>query len=146
MAYSTLAQVQTAVGGPERLLQLCDLTNTGTLDVSVVDAAIAEADAEINSYIGHRHAVPLASPPDVVVYKSAAWAARVLRRNRYQGQPLEDDLERERNDREWLEGVADGTISLGIDPEPKAASSVIDNAGPRDSSLSVSRARTRGFW
>ena len=146
MPYSTLAQVQTAVGGPARLLELSDLSNENTLDADVVDAAIAEADAEINSYIGHRFSVPLGTVPEIVARKSAAWAARILRRNRYNGQPLQDDLERESTDREWLLGVADGTISLGLEPTPVGASMVIDKAGPRDATLEVSRLRTKGFW
>lgn len=146
MAYTTLSQVQTAVGGAARLLELSDLANEGELDEDVVDAAIAEAEAEIDSYVGHRYAVPLSPVPGVIASRAAAWAARILRRNRYNGQPLQDDLEREETDRKWLLGVADGTISLGIEPGPGAASSVIDKASPRDPSLFVSRDRTRGFW
>jgi phage gp36-like protein len=146
MAYSTLAQVQTAVGGPDRLRELSDLSNVNLLDATVVAAAIAEADAEIDSYIGHRFAVPLSVAPPIVALKSAAWAARILRRNRYNGQPLQDDLDREATDREWLRGVADGTISLGIEPSPAGASMVIDRAGLRDPTLDVSRQRTKGFW
>jgi phage gp36-like protein len=134
------------VGGPARLLELSDLANLNSLDAGVIDAAIAEADAEIDSYIGHRFAVPLSTVPPIITLKSAAWAARILRRNRYNGQPLQDDLEREATDREWLRGVADGTISLGLEPTPVGASMVIDKAAPRDATLSVSRERTKGFW
>lgn len=149
MAYSTQSQVQTAVGGPEKLAQLSDLANAGTpaIDVAVVAAAIAEADAELNAYIGHRYAVPLSPVPTVVSAKSAAWAARVLRRNKYNGQALDDDLRRQEMDIEWLEGVADGTISLGIEPNPGPSSIVTDKAGTRDSIKLVSRDRLRGvIW
>lgn len=146
MAYTTLAQVQTAVGGAARLLELSDLANEGELDEDVVDSAIADAEAEIDSYVGHRYAVPLSPVPGVIAAHAAAWAARILRRNRYNGQPLQDDLDREEIDRKWLAGVADGTISLGIEPGARAASGVIDKAAPRDPSLTVSRDRTRGFW
>lgn len=146
MAYSTLAQVQTAVGGPARLLQLSDLTNVGTIDTAVVAAAIAEADAEIDGYVGHRYGVPLSPVPDLVSRKSAAWAARVLRRNLYNGQPLQDDLDREETDRKWLQMVAEGTVSLGIEPVPHKASIVNDKSGLRDPTAGLTRDRLRGIW
>lgn len=149
MAYSTQDQVQTAVGGPDKLAQLSDLSNTGSPAIvpAVVSAAIAEADGEINSMIGHRYAVPLTTVPDLIAAKSAAWAARILRRNKYNGQPLPDDIDRERMDRDWLKLVANGTASLGIEPTPGAASIVTDKATTRDSTKLMSRDRLRGvIW
>ncbi len=148
MTYCTQADVEIAVGGPAKLLQLADQAGTGTLDaaaIAVVAAAIVESDAELNSYIGHRYAVPLSPVPDIVRMKSANWAARVLRRNLFNGQPLADDIEREGTDIKWLLGVADGTISLGLEPTPEKASIVIDKAAPRDPSLKVSSLRLRGY-
>lgn len=146
MAYCAQADVQIAVGGAEKLLQLSDQSGTGAIVSAVVVSAIAEADAEINSYIGHRYAVPLSPVPDIIKMKSAAWAARVLRRNLYNGQPLADDLEREATDIKWLMGVAAGTVSLGIEPTPVKASIVNDKAGARDSTLRVSALRLRGYY
>lgn len=147
MAYCAESDVQTAVGGAIKLAELSDQDGllSGAVNHTTVTEAIAEADAEMNSYIGHRYAVPLSPVPDIVKLKSASWAARVLRRNLYNGQPLQDDLTREETDREWLKGVADGTISLGIEPTPVKASIVIDSAQPRDSTMRISRDRLRGF-
>jgi phage gp36-like protein len=147
MAYCTQADVQTAVGGLAKLAELSDQDNllAGAVNATVVAAAIAEADGEINSYVGHRHHVPLATVPDTVKLKSAQWAARVLRRNLYNGQPLQDDLDREEIDRKWLELVAKGTVSLGIDPEPPKSTAVSDAVGTRDSTLSISRMKLRGY-
>lgn len=147
MAYCTQADVQVAVGGAIKLAQLSDQDNqlAGGVNIAAVAAAIAEACAEMDSYIGHRYAVPLSPVPLPVNSKAAAWAARVLRRNAYNGQPLVDDIDREKMDREWLEGVADGTISLGIEPTPTKASIVTDKAGLRDPTLIVSRLRLRGY-
>jgi phage gp36-like protein len=147
MAYCTQADVQVAVGGAIKLAQLSDQDNllAGGVNTSAVSAAIAEACAEMDSYIGHRYAVPLSPVPLTVASKAAAWAARVLRRNAYNGQPLIDDIDREKIDREWLDGVADGTISLGIEPTPVKASIVNDKAGLRDPTLIVSRLRLRGY-
>lgn len=149
MAYCTQADVQISVGGAIKLAQLSDLDNVlaGAVNVAAVAAAIDEASAEMASYIGHRISVTAiqASIPRVVVNKAAAWAARILRRNAYNGQPLADDLDREKMDREWLMHVADGTISLGVEPAPKDADVITDKAAPRDSSLNISRAKLRGF-
>jgi phage gp36-like protein len=149
VAYCTQADVQISVGGAIKLAQLSDQDNLlgGAVNVAAVTAAIDEASAEMASYIGHRISVTAiqASIPRVVVNKAAAWAARILRRNAYNGQPLQDDLERERMDREWLMHVADGTISLGVEPAPRDADVVTDKAAPRDPTLNISRARLRGF-
>ncbi len=147
MAYCTEADVQTAVGGAIKLAQLSDQDNllSGAVNHTVVTAAITEACAEMDSYIGHRYAVPLSPVPDIVKLKATAWAARVLRRDAYNGQPLADDLTREETDRTWLEGVGKGTISLGIEPTPVKASIVTDKAAPRDSTLSISRLKLRGY-
>lgn len=113
--------------------------------VATVAAAIREADGYINSYLRQRFAVPLATPTDEVVAMSAAWAARVLRRARYKGQPVADDQEAEKIDRLWLKGVADGTIQLGIEPSPTKSSIVTDAVGERDSSLRISSAKLDDF-
>lgn len=128
------------------MLELSDISNANALDLTVVDQAIAAADSAIDSYLGKRFAVPLASVPAVISNLSAYWAARVLRRNRYSGQPMHDDNDQEAVDREWLRGVATGEISLGIDPPPTKSSIVTDRADVRDSTKLVSRDRTRGFW
>ncbi len=149
MAYCTEADVQNSVGGAIKLAQLSDLDNVlaGAVNHTAVAAAIDEATAEMASYIGHRISVNAvaASVPRVLVNKAAIWAARILRRNGYNGQPLADDLDHEKMDREWLMGIADGTLSLGVEPAPKDAPEITDKAAPRDPSLIVSRARLRGY-
>jgi len=147
--YCVESDVQTAVGGAAKLAQLSDQDNalSGAVNHGVVTSAIAEATSQMASYIGHRISVNAvaANIPDVVKYMAAAWAARVLRRNAYNGQPLADDLEREKTDREWLDGVARGLYSLGVEPEIKAAPEITDKAAPRDPTLKVSAARLRGY-
>lgn len=149
MAYCTEADVQISVGGAIKLAQISDQDNllSGAVNHPAVTAAIDEASAEMASYIGHRISVTAiaVSVPRVVVNKAAAWAARILRRNAYNGQQLADDLDREKIDREWLMHIADGTISLGVEPAPKDADVITDKAAPRDSTLTVSRARLRGY-
>lgn len=149
MAYCTESDVQTAVGGAIKLAQLSDQDNllSGAVNHTVVTAAINEATAEIASYIGHRISVNAvaATIPPLLVLKAAAWAARVLRRDAYNGQPLVDDLDREEIDRKWLMLVAEGKVSLGVEPELKAAPEIVDKAAPRASSLTISRERLKGY-
>lgn len=141
MAYSVLADVQIAVGGAAKLLQLTDHDGNGIADSGVVDAAIAEADAFITSYAGKRWTdvtVPL-----TVKGMAARMAARILRRNRLMA--LIQDLDDEKLDREWLTALARGDVTA-VDAGAAASSMVVDKAEPRDTKKNVSRERTKGFW
>lgn len=146
MAYSTQQQVQVAVGGSAALRELSDQEDTGAIDVGIVATAIAEADALIDSYINQRYDVPLNPVPPPIANLSARHAARVLRRNRFKGQPIAEDLDAEAIDREWLDKIANGRVSLGINPTPTKATSVIDKGSvPRDPTFAISMDRLKGF-
>lgn len=145
MPYSTQMDVQIAVGGSAKLIELSDLESLGAIDSDVVAKAILDADALIDSYIGQRMKLPLATTPAVISGLSASMAARNLRRGRYNGLVPDQDKLDDEADRKWLDGVSKGTITLGIDPEPAAASKIIDKAAPRDSTLAVSRERMKDF-
>jgi phage gp36-like protein len=145
MAYSAQSDVQTAVGGPDNLRSLADLDKDGVADAGVVDAAIAEADAFINTYASKRYAVPFASVPTTIKTLSARIAARCLRRNK-PGATLVQDLEDEKNDRLWLTQLANGTVTPGVEPQPPKSEIVNDQVGPRDSAKLNSRERSKGFW
>jgi phage gp36-like protein len=148
MSYSTQNDVQIAVGGFSNLRELADLEQTFATDggagiATVVAAAIRAADGYINGYLKQRHAVPLAVVPAEINDMSAAWAARILRRQCFKVQPLISDTDAEKADRLYLKGIADGTIQLGVEPTPAKSSLVVDKAAPRDSALEVSRNRLR---
>jgi len=66
MAYATLAAL-TERYGESVLIQLTDRTGVGTVDAAVVGRACADADSEVDSYLGVRYAVPLAQAAAVVV-------------------------------------------------------------------------------
>jgi len=144
MAYSTESELETLIGH-DALVELSDLDNTAGIDSTRVAAAIQKADGVIDSYINKRYAVPLASPPDSIKTLSAEWAIRVLRTRRYKGQPITEDQDAEKIDREWLDGVAKGRISLGVEPQPTKSSLIVDKAAPRDSTLAISMERMKGF-
>lgn len=144
MAYSLQADVEIAVGGNAKLVQLCDFDLDGLADAGVVTAAIAEADALIDSYASKRFAVPFATASTAIKALSARLAARILRRNRTLALP--QDADDELADRKWLEALAKGDVLPGIEPLPAKGSIVTDKAEPRDSTKNVSRERTKGFW
>ena len=153
MAYTTIDDVRIAVGGKRALVELADLEQEVTVPddithasvVAVVGNAIREADGVINGYLKQRSAVPLAVVPDEIKFMSASWAARVLRRNRYKGQPIAEDQNAEVIDRKYLADIAKGIIQLGLEPTPERSSIVIDKAAPRDSTLDISRDRLRSL-
>lgn len=131
MAYSTQTDVQHAAGGAERLLQLSDWDRDGLSDAAAIAQKIAEADAWINSYVGQKRSVPVASPPDILRLCSAREAVFLMKVDR--GMATDDDRvghsERER----WLEGVAAGKISLGVEPAPAPSSANGAEYGERES-------------
>lgn len=150
MPYCSRVDVQVAVGGAAKLAQLSDQDGVlgGAINNAVVDSAISEATATMASYIGHRISVDAVASqvPEVVKFMAMQWAARALRRNLYNGQPLEDDLDHEKIDREWLKGVATGLVSLGVQPELPPSDIVTDKGnGLRDPTFIVSRNRLRGY-
>ncbi len=144
MAYATTSDVERAVGGSASLVALTDLDANGAPDAGVVDAAIAEADALINSYASKRFAVPFATTPATIGALSARFAARILRRNR--SMVLASDVEDEKTDRKWLEALAAGNVLPGVDPAPEKSDIVSDVAATRDTTKNVSRERLKGFW
>lgn len=146
MGYASVDDVREAVGGTANLVELSDLENTGAVDTAAVESAIRKADGVIDSYTAKRYGVPLATQHATSVRdRSADMAARFLRRRRYKGQPIPDDQVQEEIDRKWLEGIADGMISLGVDPPPPKSSIVVDKAALRDTTLAVSKENMKGF-
>ncbi len=149
MPYSVHADVERAAGGNANLVALADFDGDTTADAGVVDSAIAEADALINSYASKRFRVPYATTPSTINLLSARMAVRILRRNR--GMTLAQDVEDEKNDRKWLEDLAAGKVLPGTDPLPEHSSIVVDKAvsddnGVRENTRDVSRERLKGFW
>ena len=133
MAYATTEQVIERYGAGT-VQVLTDRDGDGAVDPVVLDRALADAAAEIDTYLAVKYDLPLfsspASPPavltrlavDIAVYRLAAEADRATdeRRRRY-----EDAVK-------LLERIARGEASLGpADPPPSAASGVKISRRPR---------------
>jgi len=144
MSYSQQTDVQQACGGSSRLRDLTDWDNTGAIDVAKMQAAQAEADAEIDSYLNKQKLVPLVAPLPVSIVKMSA--RLTVYRLRLSRQMLDEPtlLAYER-DVKWLEGVARGEITLGIEPQPIEASLRVDAVTDRPSTKDISRKKLMGF-
>lgn len=144
MPYSTSAQVQTAVGGSAKLVQLTDQGGLGVLDATVLADAQAEADALINSYAGKRYKTTELATGIEIGPLSARITSRILRRNR--SQVLMSDADDEKTDRQWLKDLASGVVTLSTAiGTPVAAEMVVDKAEVRPSTKAVSRERLKGY-
>lgn len=115
MPYTTQQNLIARFGAAE-IIQLTDRPdradpqNAGSIDVSVLNQAIADADAEINSYLT---AYPL--PLAVVPANLLRIACDVTRYYLYDDQMPEPVLKRYKDAIDWLKLVAAGKVSLPPD-------------------------------
>lgn len=113
MAYSIQTDLEEQISQTE-LIQLTDDTGSGEVDTSAVARAVADADAEIDSYCGSRYTVPF-SPVPVMIRKLSVDIALY---NLYSRRALEVAEERQKrydNAVRFLRDLAKGLISLGAD-------------------------------
>jgi phage gp36-like protein len=112
MPYATIAQFITAFGE----LEAVELSNLDDPSATVIvnapiDAALADASALIDTYLGNRYSLPLAYTPAVLVPCCLDIARHRLDRIR-----VREDVRQAYEDRiRWLEQVCKGIISLGVD-------------------------------
>lgn len=146
MAYCAQADVQLAAGGEDRLVELTDVEATGEVDTDALAAAIASADALIDSYIQRRYSIPLASVPERIKRISAQETVYALKQGRQMAVTEEDRLEHEER-LQWLRDVSKGMASVGVDPAPTASTSVVPEIITRSSDdFPVSRETLDENW
>jgi phage gp36-like protein len=120
MPYCTLTDIKKMI--PEAVvIQLTDDEGLGAVVESRVNEAIAQADAEIDSYCGTKYAVPFSAVPDIVKKCSVDLAIYNLYSRRVEEIPG-TRADRYKNAIRQLEGIAKGLISIGEDPAPAGAS------------------------
>lgn len=113
--YSALTDIKKLI--PETaIIQLTDDENAGTVNEARVNEAIAQADAEIDSYCGGRYTVPFTTVPDIAKKISVDIAIYNLYSRRVEEIP-ETRSERYKNAIRQLGDIAKGNISIG---EPAA--------------------------
>jgi len=138
MPYSTLTDIKKLIP-EETVIQLTDDENTGAVVESRVTEAIAQADAEIDSYCGGRYTVPFATVPDIVKKISVDIAIYNLYSRKVEELP-ETRSDRYKNAIRQLEGISKGLISIGEADAPPASTS---EGGPETNKTEDDRIFTR---
>ena len=110
MTYATLQTMVERFGDAE-LIQRTDRYGSGQMDVQVMDRALADADAEVNSYLAVRYALPLAGVPTAL----ARIAADMARYRLYDDGVPETVRKRYEDAVALLKRMASGDVKLVLD-------------------------------
>ena len=113
MTYCTQVDIQKRIGQAD-LAALSDYSGDGNPDTDVVEAAIADACALIDSYLSVRFTVPVSPVPSVLRARAVNLAVYFLRLGR--DSATEDVRRQYEDDVTWLREVVSGAVSLGIEP------------------------------
>jgi phage gp36-like protein len=110
--YCTQAQMIERFG-EALVVQLTDREHVGAVDGAVLDAAMADASAEIDMYLAGRYALPLSSVPLTLTRLACILTRDVLAT----GSDVSDERwSRQADDaRKLLREIASGKVSLGVD-------------------------------
>jgi len=114
MAYSAQADLEEQLSGTE-LIELTDDAGAGEVDTSALARAIADADAEIDSYCAARYTTPFSPVPVMIRKLSVDIALYNLFSRRSALKIPEERQKRYDNAVRFLRDVAKGLISLGAD-------------------------------
>lgn len=119
MPYATLADMTERFGEQELALRTdrTNGTNGTAIDAVVLDRALSDADAEIDSYLAARYALPLSSTPTVLV----RLAADMARYRLYDDGVPETVRQRYADSVSLLKRMATGEVKLGGATEVLAA-------------------------
>jgi len=107
MTYATKDDLYARFGETE-ILELADRDGDSIADSGVVEQALADADAMIDSYLSGRYDVPLADPPAQIV----TIACDLARARLWTGEPPSAVTEALRSARDFLQRVSDGKLTL----------------------------------
>ena len=144
--YITITDITNMVPEDE-IIMLTDDESLGNVNSDRVDEAIAQADSEVNGYLGVRYSVPLGAPvpnvvaklsTDIAIYnlysRGIAESVPEIRRNRYL-----DAIK-------TLKEIAKGTVTLDVDPlpDPKELESGAESNKTEDEST-FTRDNMEGF-
>lgn len=116
MSYVTLQGLIDRFGEAE-ILQVTDREGAGVVDQSVAQRALDDADAEIDSYLGARYTLPLATVPGVLT----GAAADIARYRLYDDVAPETVESRYKQRIAWLRDVAAGRADLGVEEIDQSA-------------------------
>ncbi|MHB8772964.1 MAG: gp436 family protein [Syntrophales bacterium] len=141
MAYCTQANILNLIS-EATLISLTDDDGVGAVDAAKVTAAIADADATIDSYCQARYSIPLSPVPA----KIAQISVDISVYNLYSRSDLEMPAGRKERNKDairFLEKVADGKIQLGASTPAPADT---DNSVSMESGSRIfTRGKMEGF-
>lgn len=107
MTFATASDLEARFGSTE-LLQLADRENVGAIDEAVVDAHLADADAEIIALLGGSVAIDALDPP----LNLKRLACDIARYKLHGANPPEDVRKRYEDAVKFLGRVAEGKATL----------------------------------
>lgn len=111
MSYGTLSDMIDRFTEAE-MIDLTDTTGSGLVDVSRIDRALIDADAEIEAALRGRYALPMQPVPDLVARIACDLARYALHADR----PTEIVKERAEVARQLLTQIAAGKRALDASP------------------------------
>lgn len=102
--------------GSDAITIAADRDGDGVADPGVIDEALLFATEFINSYVGAKYALPLSSVPPVLPPVCVDIA--LYRLSQRPGAMTDEIKDRYEKVVSWLDRVARGIVSLGVDPSP----------------------------
>ena len=126
--YCTQADIVARFGETE-LIQLTDRAAAGAVDVVAVEAAIADAAAEIDGYIATRYTLPLIPVPKIITRIAVDVALYQLFMARRMG-ASEEVRYRYTDVRKLLENIAAGKVSLGVPSPVQSENDIVMTSAP----------------
>lgn len=116
-----------------------DRDGDGVVDVGVIDRGLADADGEIDSYIGTKYKLPInPAPPVLTTYAGAIAFYRISDAT---GALTEEKRKRYDDALRWLRDVAAGKATLdgAVPAEEKQAGGIRMTAAPREFTTATTR-------
>lgn len=134
MAYCTYQDVETRLGA-EQLAALADYDADGDADQAVVEQAMRDAQALMDSYLGVRYRVPVelddGGCPEALTVRAVNLTVYLLQLGR--DSVPDNAYAQHRDDVAWLNQVAAGQVSLGAaEKAPEAPGAPRVKAEARD--------------
>jgi len=144
MPYCTLSDILGRID-ETTVIQLTDDEGTGAVVTERVDQAIADADEEINGYVGTRYAVPMNPVPAILRKLSVDIAIHNLFGRRSRKEP-EERAERYKGAVDLLKQIALGKFSLGpSDPDGNPPASDAPEMSADNPERAFTRDSMKGF-
>jgi phage gp36-like protein len=143
--YTSQSDIEIAAGGTVRLLELTDLDNDGTVSQAALLQAQTAAEEWIHSYAQKRFGVPFPAPIPSLIKQHAA--QETVYRLMQLRQMVPDWAKEQHDERHmWLQDLAKGLVTPGVEPTPLKSTEVVPQILDRDDDDASARNSLRGFW